>query len=401
MKVDDDSFTTLKANPISLVGVLQYSGKAIDPNGKKYKLKQDQFFGVFTPPWELFDPEAIDSFNGVPFREGHEMMGKGTKLKNAEGQGGSIYNVRASKDMDGVLIADMKITSAELLKKIKNGKTNLSLGYRCRYVKQSGEYKGVKYDFVKTHLRGNHIALVEHGRCGSGVRVYDSAEDGTDVGDSITFDSLEEIAKMAKEQKTPTMQDCIDKMAEMFSGASDEFAADAIEFTRDWITKHKKTPDGQDCTDAEEMLPKVEKPNVEKPQGTDTGDGEENGEGCEDPNTNDTATGDAEELKEKIVKDLAAGRDLAEKCMKHEKVGTFDCSEMGEAAVAKHVCDKFDVTFDSDEGAIAFAKGIAATAGQKPNVVVETGDSAEAAQRKAARSEAVRTSACEADYLGK
>ena len=87
--------------------------------------------------------------------------------------------------------------------------------------------------------------------------------------------------------------------------------------------------------------------------------------------------------------------------MKHEKVGTFDCSEMGESAVAKHVCEKFDVTFDSDEGAIAFAKGIAATAGQKPNVVVETGDSAEAAQRKAARSEAMRTSACEADYLGK
>lgn len=393
MKVDDDSFTTLKANPISLVGVLQYSGKAIDPNGKKYKLKQDQFFGVFTPPWELFDPEAIDSFNGVPFREGHEMMGKGTKLKNAEGQGGSIYNVRASKDMDGVLIADMKITSAELLKKIKNGKTNLSLGYRCRYVKQSGEYKGVKYDFVKTHLRGNHIALVEHGRCGSGVRVYDSAEDGTDVGDSITFDSLEEIAKMAKEQETPTMQDCIDKMAEMFSGASDEFAADAMEFTRDWIIKHKKTPDGQDCADANEVLPKMD-----KPKGTESAAAPKT---QEKPNAESaTDTGDAEELKEKIVKDLAAGRDLAEKCMKHEKVGTFDCSEMGEAAVAKHVCEKFDVTFDSDEGAIAFAKGIAATAWQKPNVVVETGDSAEAV-RKAQRSEAVRTSACEAEYLGK
>ena len=381
MRVDDESFTTLKANPISLVGVLQYSGKAIDPNGKKFGLKQDKFFGVFTPPWELFDPDAIDSFNGVPFREGHEMMGKGTKLKNSEGQGGSIYNVRASKDMDGVLIADMKITSQELLKKIKNGKTNVSLGYRCRYVKQSGEYKGQKYDFIKTHIRGNHCALVEHGRCGSGVRVYDSAEDGIDTGDSITFDSLEEIAKMANGQKTPTMQDCIDKMAEMFSGASDEFAADAMEFTRDWITKHQKTPDGQDCTDAEEVLPKVEKPEAKPEVATDTVD--------------------AEELKAKIVADLTAGRSLAEKCMKNEKVGTFDASEMGEAAVAHHVCEKFGVTFDSAEGELAFAKGIAAMSESKPNVAVETGDSAEVVQRKAARSEAMRTSACEADYLGK
>lgn len=427
MKIDDGSgLPVLKANPISLVAVLQYSGKVIDPSGK-LGLDPKKFYGVYRPEWELFDPKAMESFNGVPLIEDHEMVGEGgTKIDNRPADG-CIMNVRPSRDLQGVLIADFKIYTESIMEKIKSGKNQLSLGYRCRFVPQKGEYNGVPYEFVQTHLRGNHIALVKRGRCGSGVRVYDA-------DDAITCDSLEEVQKMTDEEtKKQETQTALDSLAEALSGANTELACDVLEFVKAWKPKgtattdggepknkdgeqkgeegKEKKPDGEQTVEVPkkdgegaEVPPKKDGeqtaatdggkevcPKCGKVHAADCKDCEDKGKTKKDGEGEATATGDEAEH----AKALEAGDALAKQL--ESELGAFDHFEMDEAAVANYACEKLGVAFDSAEEKLAFAKGYASMLSHKSEektTVVSAGDSSEE------KSEAARTASCREAYLG-
>lgn len=439
MKIDDESgFVVLKANPISMVGVFQYSGKAIDPKGKM-GLDPKKFYGVYRSSWELFDPKAIESFNGIPFQVGHETVGAGGKKVDDRPADGCIFNVRKSLDLPNVLIADFKIYTESILEKIKKEMNNLSLGYRCSYLPQKGVYNGQEYDFIQVRLRGNHVALVKNGRCGSGVRVYDSVETG-DGDDAVTFDSLEEIQKMSEKNAKTETTVALDAIAEALSGANDELANDLVNFVKAWKPKgtmtgdeNKETQTQVETTDGGDKGGKggEDKPKggEDKPKGgegtptggedkpkthvcPDCGETVKDGEECPcKKNKGKTTTTDENENKggeggeggeitptgdsvEEIAAKLAAGHALAEKIS--EKIGTFDHAEMDEADVAHYACEKMGVTFDSAEAELGYVKGVCAMLTTAPKtIVVSAGDAAEVV-----RKEATRTAACHADYLG-
>lgn len=192
--IDINGYRRQEANPISMVGVFPYTGKQIDYDGS-LRLDPHKIYWVLRPPEELFHPEAIKSFNGLPIRIGHVMLGTGFKAVDEEPVDGCIYNVRQSLDMPDYLIGDFSIYTDKMKDVLQKGRIReLSLGYRCQYIPESGVYNGQPYEFKQANLRGNHLALVENGRCGSSVRVCDEA--------ILTFDSLpEEIIKMTEEEK--------------------------------------------------------------------------------------------------------------------------------------------------------------------------------------------------------
>lgn len=216
--IDINGYRRQEANPISMVGVFPYTGKQIDYDGA-LRLDPHKIYWVFRPPEELFNPEAIKSFNGLPIRIGHVMLGTGFESVDDEPVDGCIYNVRQSMDMPEYLIGDFAIYTEKMKDVLSKGKIReLSLGYRCQYIPEAGIYNGQPYEFKQANLRGNHLALVENGRCGSSVRVCDEA--------ILTFDSLpEEMIKMENEKKiekakalaeairngdTATCEDCFD-----------------------------------------------------------------------------------------------------------------------------------------------------------------------------------------------
>ena len=76
---DINGFLHLEGTPISRVQVAPYLGKQIDSKGKmdiEPKLKPNELYGVLRPAEELFDEETMKSFDGMPFRVGHQMLGK-------------------------------------------------------------------------------------------------------------------------------------------------------------------------------------------------------------------------------------------------------------------------------------------------------------------------------------
>lgn len=222
--IDINGYRKQTANPISRTGVFPYYGKQIDFDGS-LSLEQDRIYWVLRSEEELFDQEAMNSFNGIPIIVGHTMLGEGFASPEKRTPDGCIYNVRRSLDTPDQLIADFTIYTKRMQDILKAGKIReLSLGYRCQYVPETGIYNGQAYEFKQVHLRGNHLALVEHGRCGSSVCVCDEAL-------PITFDSLPEgIQNMDKPDEKKDAKAVHGKLAEVLKNGTEDECQAVLDF---------------------------------------------------------------------------------------------------------------------------------------------------------------------------
>lgn len=176
-KVDDNGFWLIEGNPVSKEGVFPYLGKSISP-----ALDAEKIYNVYRPFSELANPDTLKSFDGIPFIEDHEMLGTGFTPTDRRTPQGILMNPRAES---GMIVGDLKIFSDALKNSISSGKKELSLGYKCNYRLERGMWNGHPYDAIQTNVRGNHIALVERGRMGSDVKVYDCACDALDIEKEI------------------------------------------------------------------------------------------------------------------------------------------------------------------------------------------------------------------------
>ena len=167
--IDKNDFWFIEKNPITKVGVYPYLGKQISQDCEPNKI-----YYVLRPKEELFRKETLDSLRLIPLIDGHTMIGKDFTAPETKGIDGTLGD-NVSHDTD-TIYNDLKIISNKMKEEIQNGKKELSLGYFCRYDKQPGTYKGQRYDYVQRDIIANHLALVDKGRMGADVRVYDSKD---------------------------------------------------------------------------------------------------------------------------------------------------------------------------------------------------------------------------------
>ncbi len=191
-KIDSNGWVEIRDNPLSKVGIFTYRGQSmkdkfldgtpIDPN-KVYR--------VLRPKESLNDPETIASLKLIPWVDDHPptALGPGDDgLIPAEKKGihGVVGEDGYFDDSDQMLKSNIKVFSNAMDNLINNDKVELSMGYRCDYINESGIIDGENYDAVQTNIRFNHLALVDEGRMGHDVMVMDSAEKFL-----ITIDSKE------------------------------------------------------------------------------------------------------------------------------------------------------------------------------------------------------------------
>ena len=166
-EVDNNGYWFIKHNPISKVGVFPYLGKNIDDN-----LEPEKIYYVFRSPETL--KQSVPTWDNPPkpFIEDHEMLGEGFTNIDARPVQGINTNPQFD-EKEGVLYADLAIYSEDMKNKIADGKKEISLGYFCKYEKKPGVWNGQVYDYEQVDMVGNHGALVDAGRCGSDVKVFD------------------------------------------------------------------------------------------------------------------------------------------------------------------------------------------------------------------------------------
>lgn len=193
-KVDENGYILIENNPITREGVFEYLGRSIGADDP------DRVYKVYRPREEIEDPECVNSFKLIPIIDDHEMLGTSEQgLTDAADYGTHGTTGEAVETRDGVMYATLKMFSEKIANALKQGKKDLSLGYRCVYEKAKGTFRGESYDFIQRQLRGNHLALVDEARCNVAVLDHKFTYDSIDIH-SRKGKGMEEEKKNAKDE---------------------------------------------------------------------------------------------------------------------------------------------------------------------------------------------------------
>ena len=398
-EIDLNGFWKIENNPISKEGVFPYLGKQISP-----ELEPDKIYMVYRPASELTSEETIESFNGVPFIDEHEMIGEGFTKYDDRPAGGVLFNVKAD---GGVLKGDFKIYSEELQEEIENGKKELSLGYLCDYKLEKGVWNGQRYDAIQENIRGNHVALVQHGRMGSDVRVYDRAitMDALDITQEISasagspnesraegslstetkqgentmkYVSLEEVKAVLKkglqwgDEENPTeklISELLDEKAvEGVIPTGDESPDDDDKKSpaqdkcgKDEDPDEEKKKDVEDEDDAEKKDDDADKKSAEDEDDDDKSDDKDKKDSEDEEESKEENAQKAMDAMPKQILKMIAERNEIVKAVE-PMIGTFACDEMTPKDAAVYACKKLGLQATADEAPLVLRGFLAAQA---------------------------------------
>jgi hypothetical protein len=163
---------------------------------------------------ELFKPETISSFEGKPVTITHPE--NDVDPDNwARLSGGAMMNVRPGDGADAEkLMSDLLIQRRETIDYVQSRKAaglpcEVSLGYDAYYVQDEAG------NWIQTGIIGNHVAIVQAGRCGSECAIHDHAPQETQT-------------QMSKKKTLREWWDSLSKtIDEMPDGGEPSAAADA------------------------------------------------------------------------------------------------------------------------------------------------------------------------------
>jgi hypothetical protein len=157
-----EGFLLCEEVPIARTGFLIYG-----PDETPIEPGPGGFVKIYRDPEEVFHPDAMASFMGKPATNDHPDEDV-TPENWRELAVGTAFNIRRGVGaMDDLLLADLLITCPVTIKLIQEGKREVSCGYEADYDEIApGAGR-------QTSIRGNHIALVESGRCGPRCAISD------------------------------------------------------------------------------------------------------------------------------------------------------------------------------------------------------------------------------------
>lgn len=159
--------------PIARTGELVYVPGEIEATQGQEPLQvgRDGVIRVMREEDQVFDPVAMASFLGKPVTIEHP--DEWVTPENWRSLAiGVVFNVRRGEgDFADTLMADLLIQEQSGIDAIRAGKRELSCGY-------DADYEAVEPGLARQfNILGNHVALVDKGRCGLRCAVRDSKPD--------------------------------------------------------------------------------------------------------------------------------------------------------------------------------------------------------------------------------
>jgi hypothetical protein len=159
-----EGFLLCQDVPIARVGVMDYHESELPLEAEAGVIRVQRLED------EVFKPEAMASFAGKPLVNDHpddDVTPDNWKLLSI----GTVLNPRrGTGELSDVMLADLLITDKEGIKLVQEDeKVEVSCGYEA-------EYEQIKPGLARQYsIVGNHLALVEKGRCGPRCSIGDQA----------------------------------------------------------------------------------------------------------------------------------------------------------------------------------------------------------------------------------
>lgn len=143
---------------------------------------------VYRPASEVFSSDSLGSFSSKPVTDNHPPVL--LDAKNTKTYAVGFCEPDIVKDGDYVK-AVLHITDSAAIERVKSGKVELSNGYTSKIEWAPGvTSSGEAYDAIQTDIRGNHIAIVDAGRCGAACRIADSKPEEITM-QTLTIDGVD------------------------------------------------------------------------------------------------------------------------------------------------------------------------------------------------------------------
>ena len=182
---DSNGFLIIKDNPIAKAGVFDY---LLSELKQDIEPKDDKVVKVYRPFSELI--RVKDSFSNKPIKMHHHWVGD--ECETADGAIGSNITIDEANEY---LRADLIIYNPKLIEAIeKNELVELSPAYTGKEIAENGRYNGEAYEYKQELGEVNHLAVVEIGRSGKDLKIYDSK---SNIGAVMKFKDMF-IAKLSK-----------------------------------------------------------------------------------------------------------------------------------------------------------------------------------------------------------
>ena len=182
---DSNGFLIVKDNPIAKAGVFDY---LLSELKQDIEPKDDRVVKVYRPFSELI--RVKDSFANKPIKMYHHWVGD--ECETADGAIGSNITIDEANEY---LRADIIIYNIKLIEDIETKElVELSPAYTGKEIAENGRYNGEAYEFKQELGEVNHLAVVEIGRSGKDLKIYD---DKSKLGAVMKFKDMF-IAKLSK-----------------------------------------------------------------------------------------------------------------------------------------------------------------------------------------------------------
>lgn len=164
-----EGFLVCRDVPVARTGSMFYApGELQDDAGNFLQPGPDGIITAYRDADEVFRPETIASLNGKSIVDDHpdEDVHPGNWGDHTIGV---VLNPRRGEGpMDQMLLADFLVTKQKGIDAIRRGKKEVSCGYDASY-EQTEPGRARQRNIVY-----NHVALVDHGRCGPRCAIGDS-----------------------------------------------------------------------------------------------------------------------------------------------------------------------------------------------------------------------------------
>lgn len=161
-----EGFLLCRDVPIARTGVMYYAHDEvpIEPGS-------DPYIEIYRDEDEVFRPETLASFVGKPVTNNHPPENVDPENFKQHIEGIIIRAARGEGINDKYIMADLLIMGKDAISAIRDGKREVSAGYNADYEElKPGRGR-------QTNIIGNHVALVDQGRCGPSCAIGDRRTD--------------------------------------------------------------------------------------------------------------------------------------------------------------------------------------------------------------------------------
>ena len=191
--------------PVARTGTQDYLPEELGlaPGSFSFATGPGGLVSVYRPEEEVFAPETMASFEGMPVTNDHPP--DGVDVDNIRRlQMGHAHNIRrGTGEESDLLLADLIITDPHLIDQILSGKREISCGYTYELCEENGQY-------IQRRIRGNHIAVVDAGRAGPRVSIKDHKMERRKTSMNKPLANL--LARIARDGDPATVAEFIEEM---------------------------------------------------------------------------------------------------------------------------------------------------------------------------------------------